>query len=310
MHIGIVTPAFNVAPYIGDAIRSVLAQTHQDWTMTIVDDGSTDATAAIAGGIDDPRVRLIRQSNAGVSAARNRGLRATAAAAILFLDGDDWLSPDALSNLRAALQTDPNAVAAVGPYVRMSPGGANSGRVRRPASGDLLESLLVRNLFANGGHLLIHRVVLDATGPFHPGLCYGEDWEYWTRIARLGWFTATPEPAPLLFVRERHDGAYLGMATRPESFAPCMDAIFNAPALKMRFSVRELARLRGRAVAENDWIVGRELIRHGQRDEGRHFLRRSVAAAPSLKRIALLAAGSLPMVRVGPFRSYPAPGPA
>lgn len=306
MRIGIVTPAFNVAPYIGDAIRSVLAQTHQDWTMTIVDDGSTDATAAIVSGFDDPRVRLIRQSNAGVSAARNRGVRATDAAAIVFLDGDDWLSPDALSNLWAALQADLNAVAAVGPYVRM-PGGS---RVRRPASGDLLESLLVRNLFANGGHLLIHRVVLDATGPFHPGLRYGEDWEYWTRIARLGWFTATPERAPLLFVRERHDGAYLDMATRPESFAPCMDAIFNAPGLKTRFSVRELTRLRRRAVAENDWIVGRELIRHGRRDEGRLFLRRSVAAAPSLKRIVLLAAGSLPMMRIGPFRSYPASGPA
>jgi glycosyltransferase involved in cell wall biosynthesis len=310
MRIGIVTPAFNVAPYIGDAVRSVLAQTHQDWAMTIVDDGSTDDTAAIASGFDDPRVRLIRQSNVGVSAARNRGLRATNAAAILFLDGDDWLSPDALSNLKAALQTDPNAVAAVGPYVRMSSSGANSGRVMRPASGDLLESLLVRNLFANGGHLLIHRVVLDATGPFHPGLRYGEDWEYWTRMARLGWFTTTPERAPLLFVRERHDGAYLGMATSPEAFAPCMDAIFNAPGLKARFSVRELAGLRRHAAAENDWIVGRELIRHGRRDEGRHFLRRSVATAPSFKRVVLLAAGSLPLIRVGPFRSYPAPGSA
>ncbi len=48
MRIDIITPAYDVAPYIGDAIRSVLAQTHRYWTMTIVDDGSTDETAAIA----------------------------------------------------------------------------------------------------------------------------------------------------------------------------------------------------------------------------------------------------------------------
>jgi Glycosyl transferase family 2 len=95
MRIGIVTPAFNVAPYIGDAIRSVLAQTHRSWTMTIVDDGSSDRTAAIIAGFDDPRIRLVRQRNAGVSEARNRGLAATNAETVLFLDADDWLSRDA-----------------------------------------------------------------------------------------------------------------------------------------------------------------------------------------------------------------------
>ena len=75
MRIAIVTPAFNVAPYIGDAIVSVLAQTHRDWTMAVVDDGSTDATAAVAARFAYPGMRLLRQANAGVSAARNRGSR-------------------------------------------------------------------------------------------------------------------------------------------------------------------------------------------------------------------------------------------
>ncbi|MSP00495.1 MAG: glycosyltransferase family 2 protein [Acetobacteraceae bacterium] len=303
MRIGIVTPAFNVAPYIGDAIRSVLAQTHHDWTMTIVDDGSTDPTAAVAARFADPRLHLIRQRNAGVSVARNRGLAANRADAVLFLDGDDWLSPNALATLAAALRASPNAIAAVGPYARV-PGPS---RVRRPASGDLLESLLVRNLFANGGHVLIHRNAVDATGTFHPGLRYGEDWEYWTRLARLGGFTAAASPTPLLFVRERPDGAYRSMAARPASFAPCMEAIFNLPSLKARLSPAVLARLRRRAEAENDWIVGRELIRQGKQEEGMAFLRRSVRAAPSFRRLAFLAAGSLLVARIGPFRRYPVP---
>jgi glycosyltransferase involved in cell wall biosynthesis len=310
MRVGIVTPAFNVAPYIGDAIRSVLRQAHGDWTMTIVDDGSTDATAEIAARFADPRLRLIRQSNAGVSAARNRGMRETQADALLFLDADDWLAPDALDTLVASLRSEPNAIAAIGAYWRVSVGGDPKDRARRPPSGDLLEPLLVRNLFANGGHLLIWRTVIDAAGPFHPGLRYGEDWEYWVRLARLGRFAAVASRSPLLFVRERREGAYGTMAARPESFVRCMDAIYNAPGLRARFGAAQIAEFRRRAEAENEWVIGRELIRHGHRAEGQRFLRRSVRAAPGIRRLALLAAGSLPLVRIGPFRRYSAPGTA
>jgi glycosyltransferase involved in cell wall biosynthesis len=309
MRIGIVTPAFNVAPYIGDAIRSVLAQTHQDWTMTIVDDGSTDRTAAIAGGFDDPRLRLVQQRNTGVSAARNRGTAETNAEAVLFLDADDWLHPDALATLAATLGAAPGAVAAVGAYRHVPHEGPDrlpaGGRGARPPGGDLLKALLVRNLFANGGHLLIRSHSLKAAGPFNQALSYGEDWEYWTRLAGLGSFAAVPSRAPLLFVRERHDSAYRRMAARPEAFLPCMDAIFSAPELKARFSAATLSGLRRRAEAENDWVVGRELIRHRRPGEGCAFLRRSVFAKPGLRRLALLAVASLPMLRVGPFSPYP-----
>jgi glycosyltransferase involved in cell wall biosynthesis len=308
MRIGIVTPAFNVARYVGEAIRSVLGQTHRAWTMCIVDDGSTDQTAAVAASFDDPRIRLIRQRNAGVSAARNRGLAALHAETVLFLDADDWLSPDALDVLTATLRADPGAIAAVGPYQRVPAGKPEfDRRVSRPLSGDLLEALLVRNLFANGGHLLIRRHIVEAAGTFDPGLAYGEDWEYWTRLARFGRFAATAVRAPLLFVRERHDSAYRDMAVRPEAFVPCMNAIFSAPELKSNFGVAALARLRRRAEAENNWVVGRELIRHGKVAEGRQFLRRSVVAAPGDKRLAMLASVALPMLRTGPFRAYPMP---
>jgi glycosyltransferase involved in cell wall biosynthesis len=312
MRIDIITPAYDVAPYIGDTIRSVLAQTHRYWTMTIVDDGSTDETAAIAATFEDPRIRLLRQRNAGVSAARNLGLVASNAEAVLFLDADDWLSPDALATLAETLRTAPNAIAAVGPYQRVLGGPSGNGasvsdaRVRRPASGDLLRTLLVRNQFANGGHLLIRRHKVETAGTFNAALTYGEDWEYWIRLACFGSFAATEGRAPLLFVRERRDGAYHDKAARPGSFAPCMDAVFNAPALRSRFGAAELAELRRLAEAENDWVVGREMIRHGKPAEGRRYLRRSVRAAPSLKRVALLTAAWVPG-GIGPFRSYPTP---
>jgi glycosyltransferase involved in cell wall biosynthesis len=305
VRIAIIIPARNAAPWIGDAIRSVLAQSHPDWTLLIIDDGSTDATAAIAAGYSDPRIRVLRQPNGGVSAARNRGIAVAAQAsdALLFLDADDWLAPDALSRLADALAASPGAVAAVGAYTFVG-----TRRVRRPPSGDILERLLVRNLFANGGHLLIRRAVVQAVGGFLPGLSYGEDWQYWIRIALRGPFAAVPGARPVLFVRQHPGGAYQIRASDPCAFSPCMAAIFCNPTLAARIGRQRLAAIRRRTDAENHWVIGRELIRHGRHAEGRDWLRRSVDAAPSLKRVVLLAAAwlapLLPPPLRGPFRPY------
>ena len=304
MRIGIVMPAFNVAAYIDKAITSVLAQTHNDWVMAIVDDGSTDDTAVIASSHHDARITLIRQTNQGVSAARDHGLTALSAEAILFLDADDWLSPDALDRLANGLSRDAAAIAAVGRYARTQADGKVIALSRLPASGGLHAALLVRNLFANGGHLLIRREALSAAGTFRRDLRYGEDWEYWIRLARAGRFAAVPGAAPLLFVRERPNGAYLSMATRIESFRPCMDAIFDSPALLADLGPGKARAARRRAEAENDWIIGRELIRHGREPEGRRYLRRSLSEALGAKRLLLLLASLLPYFGAGPFRPY------
>jgi glycosyltransferase involved in cell wall biosynthesis len=306
VRIGIITPAWNAAPWIGDAIRSVLAQSHSEWSMVVVDDGSTDATAEIAAGFTDPRIRVLRQRNAGVSAARNRGIAELVGErgdALLFLDADDWLAPDALSRLADALAASAGAVAVAGAYTFVG-----TRRARRPASGDILERLLVRNLFANGGHLLIRRAAVQEAGEFRPDLTYGEDWEYWIRIALQGPFAAVPGARPMLFVRQHPGGAYQSRASDPCAFSPCMQAIFCNPGLLARIGMRRLATIRRRADAENRWIIGRELIRHGRKAEGRNWLRRSVDAAPSPKRVALLAAAWLapllpPKLR-GPFQPY------
>src|SRR4051812_41080187 len=116
MRIRVVVPAYNAAPWIGDAIASVIAQTHRDWTLLAVDDGSTDGTAGVVEGFADRRIRLVRQANGGVSAARNRGVSLARGAgdggeggqALLFLDADDWLAASALSRLAAALDAAPD----------------------------------------------------------------------------------------------------------------------------------------------------------------------------------------------------------
>ncbi len=301
MRIAIVVPAYNVAPFIRDTIQSVIDQTHPDWSLVIVDDGSTDATTAVADSFADPRIHVIRQASAGVSAARNRGIRdAGYADAYLFLDGDDWLAPDALFRLAEALEDAPWAAAVCGRYARIAAGGSTHPSAA-PPHGCLLERLLVRNLFANGGHILIRQEAVEAAGRFREDLRYGEDWEYWTRIALCGEFAAVPSGPPVLFVRERTDGAYLSHAADPKSYAPAIEAMHRNPAMANRLGRSRLADLRRLAEAETAWCVGRELIRHGRRRDGAGWLARSIRGAPTVRRLALF---SLSWSRFGPFRAY------
>jgi glycosyltransferase involved in cell wall biosynthesis len=310
VHIAIVIPAFNVAPYLQHAIASVLRQTHANWSLVVVDDGSTDPTAAVAAGFQDSRIRLLRQPNAGVSAARNAGIAAALEAAVrfgtgeaggrsvpdavLFLDGDDWLTPTALAVLAATLDAAPWAAAACGRFARVGLDGAIHPS-RSPPSGSLLECLLIRNLFANGGHVLIRRQAVQAAGGFRTDLRYGEDWEYWTRLALAGKFASVRRSAPLLFVRERPGSACLAHATDPQAYRPAIEAIYRNPAIAARVGRVRLAALARRAEAEIFWTVGRELLRHGRRRDGLRWLGRSIRHAPSLKRLLL---AGLTLIRV------------
>ena len=91
--VSVIMPAYNTEKYIRESIDSVLAQTFTDFELIIVDDGSTDATAAAVQSYTDPRIGLIRQSHQGVSVARNTGLDAAKGDYITFLDSADLYSP-------------------------------------------------------------------------------------------------------------------------------------------------------------------------------------------------------------------------
>ena len=299
--VGIVVPAFDAAAWIETCLRSLLAQTHRRWVAVVIDDGSTDDTGAIVARLTDPRIVLVPQAHAGVSAARNRGIAELPDCdAVLFLDADDWLAPDALQRLLAPLETFPSAVAAAGAcgfVPEHAQPGDRARKVKRPPAGELLALLLERNLFANGGHLLIRRTAIERVGLFRSDLDFGEDWEYWTRLAALGPIASAPgRPGP--FVRERAEGAYLRRASDPIAFVPCIKAIFENPALAARLGRREALRMHMRAMAETLWITGRELLREGRPKSGLSAMRRSVAVKPSFKRLGLLAAAHLrPLLR-------------
>lgn len=93
--ISVIIPVYNTEKYVARCLRSILQSTYQDFEIICVDDGSTDKSLQIMREImaEDPRVRIIEQKNAGVSAARNRGLDAASGKWIAFVDSDDWIHP-------------------------------------------------------------------------------------------------------------------------------------------------------------------------------------------------------------------------
>lgn len=106
-YFSIIIPVYNTErSYLDGCMESVLRQTFSDFEVLLVDDGSGEPCRSLCEGYasEDERVRLLRQENAGVSAARNNGLQSARADWILFVDGDDWLEPDALERLAAHLE--------------------------------------------------------------------------------------------------------------------------------------------------------------------------------------------------------------
>ncbi len=307
MRIAIVTPAHNVAPHIATALRSVMRQTHADWTMVVVDDGSGDNTGAIAREFVNRRLSVIRQPNQGVSAARNAGLRLVDGDAVLFLDADDWLAPDALERLAATLEASPWAIAAVGAYARVDASGRASAPVK-PATGALLRPLLVRNRFINGGHVLMRRDALAAAGGFRTDLTFGEDWEFWVRLAMQGEYAPVAGRDPTLYALDRAGGAYRRLAANPDAFMACLDAIYANPGLIGHLDAADRDQLRRRAESEAYWVLGREMIRHGVRPNAWPWLFRSATTCPTTRGFARVAASvllpSLPTAWRGPFRPY------
>lgn len=105
--VSIIMPAYNAAKYISEAIESVLEQSHQNWELLVVNDGSRDKTQEKVLAFDDDRIRYFSQENKGVSAARNVGLNNMKGAFFCFLDADDVYPPHSLSERLKVFQDYP-----------------------------------------------------------------------------------------------------------------------------------------------------------------------------------------------------------
>ncbi|HEX8501613.1 MAG TPA: glycosyltransferase [Pyrinomonadaceae bacterium] len=181
--VSVVITCYNHAPFLGEAVGSALAQRGPGVEVVVVDDGSTDGSAAVAEGFEG--VRVIRQRNQGVAAARNAGLRASGGRYVVFLDGDDRLLPGALGAGALALGGHPAAAFAYGRYRAIAHDGSPAPTPPQPrVEGDHYEALLRRNHIPLPGMVIYRRDVFDAAPAWDGAADHAGDWELYLRLAR------------------------------------------------------------------------------------------------------------------------------
>jgi glycosyltransferase involved in cell wall biosynthesis len=181
--VSIVIPCFDHAAFLAEAIESALGQTYRGVEVIVVDDGSTDDSFEVASR--KPGVRVLRQSNRGLSAARNAGLKASRGEYLLFLDADDRLLPGAVAASVRAAREHPECAFVFGRFHVINRRGA------RLLSSELPEfpagayaALLNRNWIVMHGTVLYRRRTFEEVGLFDTSLRASEDYDLYLRVSR------------------------------------------------------------------------------------------------------------------------------
>jgi GT2 family glycosyltransferase len=220
--VSVIIPTFDRRRTLREAVDSVLAQSHREVEVIVVDDGSTDGTRELMAGFTDPRLRYRYQANAGASAARNAGLDLATGDYVAFLDSDDAWKPWHLSLLLAGLErhpqvgliwaetefVDPSGVVTSSPALRLllsaygyfsfdelfsSSSPLSSLDVDIPPEysdhrlyvGDIFSAMIMGNLVLTSTAVM-RRERLDQVGRFDERLSVGEDYDFFLRACRAG----------------------------------------------------------------------------------------------------------------------------
>jgi glycosyltransferase involved in cell wall biosynthesis len=192
MKVSILLPFFDRRDTLPRCIRSVLAQTHADWELLAVDDGSRDGSAELIEGFADRRIRVFRHDrNRGASAARNTALAAAQGEFVALIDSDDEWLPSKLERQLARLeQTGADACGCE--YWLITAEGETHRRLPEPPSWEI--ELHAACALGNGTTLCARRAVLAQIGPMNESLRFYEDWDWLLRLTSRFRYTVVPEP--------------------------------------------------------------------------------------------------------------------
>jgi glycosyltransferase involved in cell wall biosynthesis len=219
--VSVVIPCFRQAQFLSDAIDSVLKQSHRDFEIVVVDDGSPDDVAVVARRYE--AVRCIRQENRGQAAARNAGLRVSRGEFVVFLDADDRLLPNALEIGLSRLSALPECGLTFGRVRYIATDGSPLCVPRTiPIDGDYYRAFLEHGNFINTpAAAMFRRDALERVDGFDERLRGGEDYELYLRIVRT---TSASPHSEVVAERRRHGDS---STTRPLQRLPSLLAIYQ-----------------------------------------------------------------------------------
>lgn len=213
--ISVVIPLYNKEASIAHTLESVLAQTYQDFEVVVVDDGSTDNGPAVVEKFTGPRIRLVRQPNGGVSAARNKGIEEAKGEYVAFLDADDEWETTCLETQHDLVIEYPECtVFSVSYKFRY-----DNGRISNPLINHLTfkeETGVLNNYFrvASDSHppictisVMVKKESLQSIGGFPVGIAQGEDLLTWTKLALMNKIAYSKRQLAIYNLRSTHSAA-------------------------------------------------------------------------------------------------------
>jgi glycosyltransferase involved in cell wall biosynthesis len=288
--VSIIIPAYNAAEFIGDAIRSVLAQNVSDYEVIVVDDGSTDGTREVLRAFDD-RVQYVRQNNRGVAAARNAGIAMARGQWVCFLDADDMWMPEKLGRQLTLAVQHPSVglifadaeerdaariqKRSILETMRFGPDALRDVPLREP-----FRKLLVEN-FIPTSTVMIRTACFATAGTFDEELSNAEDRDLWLRIAAHFPIACVPQ----ILAKKRSHAANISARTE----LALRSRIRVWMRARSRYPALAPAALCDRLVAEAYQQLGYLRLQNGDRREARQcawsaldYAARHVAATRTL----------------------------
>lgn len=269
--VSVIVPAYNVAPEIGDCIRSVQQQTYPNWELIIVNDGSKDDTVKIVEELKakDCRIRLINQDNGGVSKARNTGLSEASGEYIAFLDGDDMWEPTFLEELIASKKKYGVDMVYCG-YSHLYASGLKRGFSYPYSNGNVLMDVISKKTHIHIGAILVDRSFITRMNvTFTEGCLVAQDQEFIKKLVSRANVQAVPKELMIYRIRS-------GSAVRSKwdwkkhihgiyAFQRATDFILSQD--NLHYDKQQLARELNTKNASNLYKLLWRMIKHGYQCE-------------------------------------------
>jgi glycosyltransferase involved in cell wall biosynthesis len=282
VRVSVVVPAYDAKATVGAAISSALWQTFCDLEVVVVDDGSRDATGAIAEAFGEP-VRIVRQENAGVAAARNLGIAEARGELIAFCDADDVWLPRHLDELVDTYDRHGGIVTSNCYW--LFPSGIHPSRTRykgRFPKPERQRLAILQQNFVSTMSLFPKRLA-DELGGFASDLEVAEDWDFWLRAVYAG-ARITLQPKPLALYRWGSES----LSAAPARMDEHAEAVLRRAAARDDLTAEERAYLDRRLAGPGPAQLGRlgdEALRAGHYREAAASYRRAASLAPAEPRL-------------------------
>ena len=289
--VSVCMPAYNTAPYVSQAIASVLAQRFEDFELVVCDDASSDETLDVCRQYEDARLRIeCSEHRLGQSGNWNRCIELARGEYVMLLHADDELLPGCLEQTAAVLDANDD-VGLVHSTVQHVDETGDPLTLQQLLDYELIDrdELILRRLLLEGciinpAGVLVRRSAFAAAGPFTDQIVWGVDWHMWTRIALR--FPLAYLPQPLAIYRQHLSSGTTAVMTSgrnalDETWA--IDDVFrDIERLRPGLSHLKAAAIRG--VAHRTWCHAERLCQLGNGAAARAGLRNAIRISPQIRR--------------------------